>query len=301
MTDIAFFRPDTDGRVIPLAASRSLWAPGTLNGPAICALAAHACESEFGDPGFRPARFTIDLFRAAREVPTGTRARLVRAGGRIQVVDVDIVQFADADDPASEHVVARSTTVFLRESQNPPGQRWQHAGETMSVAPPSLSPDDYTPRFSSGSAAGVGVSDVGVSGAGVSTAGEWQREMSLHQNGLRKRLWTRAVSAVAGQELTPFVRAMISAESTSLVCNWGSSGIGFINCDLTVTLSRLPRGDRIGVEADNHTEHDGISASTAGLYDVDGLWGFGVVTAVNNSAAEIDFTRADLQGRYREA
>ena len=110
-----------------------------------------------------------------------------------------------------------------------------------------------------------------------------------------------AAPAVVGAELTPFVRAAISAESTSLICNWGTTGIGFINCDLTVALSRLPRGDRIGVEADSHAEHDGISASTAGLYDVDGMWGVGMVTAVNNAAAEIDFTNVDLRGRYREA
>ncbi|MDF3285194.1 acyl-CoA thioesterase domain-containing protein [Gordonia sp. N1V] len=285
MSDIAFFRPDTDGRVLPLAYARSLWAPGTLNGPAVCALAAHAAEQRIAEPGFRAARFTIDLFRAAREIPTSTRARVLRSGGRIRVAEVDVVQFPDDSAAEAEVIVARATAVFLRESQNPPGQRWQSDAGARTFSPPTTAVDDWAPRFAS-DAAGVG---------------EWDSNMGNHQNGLRKRVWTRAAPAVVGAELTPFVRAAISAESTSLICNWGTTGIGFINCDLTVALSRLPRGDRIGVEADSHTEHDGISASTAGLYDVDGMWGVGMVTAVNNAAAEIDFTSVDVRGRYREA
>ena len=285
MSDIAFFRPDTDGRVLPLAYARSLWAPGTLNGPAVCALAAHAAEQRIAEPGFRAARFTIDLFKAAREIPTSTRARVLRSGGRIRVAEVDVVQFPDDSAAEAEVIVARATAVLLRESQNPPGQRWQRDVGARTFSPPTTAVDDWAPRFASDT-------------AGV---GEWDSNMGNHQNGLRKRVWTRAAPAVVGAELTPFVRAAISAESTSLICNWGTTGIGFINCDLTVALSRLPRGDRIGVEADSHTEHDGISASTAGLYDVDGMWGVGMVTAVNNAAAEIDFTNVDLRGRYREA
>ncbi|AFA71684.1 protein of unknown function DUF3705 [Gordonia polyisoprenivorans VH2] len=285
MSDIAFFRPDTDGRVLPLAYARSLWAPGTLNGPAVCALAAHAAEQRIAEPGFRAARFTIDLFKAAREIPTSTRARVLRSGGRIRVAEVDVVQFPDDSAAEAEVIVARATAVFLRESQNPPGQRWQRDVGARTLSPPTTAVDDWAPRFASDT-------------AGV---GEWDSNMGNHQNGLRKRVWTRAAPAVVGAELTPFVRAAISAESTSLICNWGTTGIGFINCDLTVALSRLPRGDRIGVEADSHTEHDGISASTAGLYDVDGMWGIGMVTAVNNAAAEIDFTSVDVRGRYREA
>lgn len=289
MTEIAFFRPLTDGLVASTPFSRSLWAAGTLNGPAVCALAAHRTEAEFGHPGFRPARFTIDLFKVARDLPTATRARLVRAGGRIRVVELDVLQYPEdgAPEPGSEVLTARATTVFLAASSNPPGQRWQRAQEATTFTPPPVEYTDYRPRFSSD--------------AHPPQIGDWDDAMGNHQDGFRKRLWTKAAPAVLGAELTPFVRAAISAESTSLVCNWGSTGIGFINCDLTLALSRLPVGERIGVEADSHTESDGISVSTAGLYDADGMWGVGMVTAVNNAAAQIDFTSVELDGRYREA
>ena len=55
------------------------------------------------------------------------------------------------------------------------------------------------------------------------------------------------------------------------------------------------------MEADSHVENDGISVSTSGLYDEHGMFGTGLVTAVNNAAAEIDFTSVDTSERYREA
>lgn len=289
MSSIAFFSVDSGGtdstgqsRFLPTRYAASLWAPGTLNGPAVCALAARAAEREYSVPGFRPARFTIDLFKAARDVPTATHGRLLRDGGRIKVAEVDVVQFVDD----TEVTVARSTTVFVKEATNPPGQRWERSPEMIKFRPPETDSDDPLPWF------------------GTATAGgtiEWSQDMGAHQSAERTWLWTRAVSTVVGEQPSSFERSVISGESTSLVCNWGSGGIAFINCDLTVALSRLPVGPRIGVEAASHVEVDGISTSTTNLYDSDGQFGVGMVTGVNNAAATIDFTAVDTGGRYSEA
>ena len=293
MVTIAFFErrdsaahPDVE-LLHPTRFSRSLWAPGTLNGPAVCAIAARHAEKAHGEEGFRPVRFTIDLFKAAREQPTTTRGRLLRSGGRIRVAEVEVVQFSSEDTLEDGVVVARGTTVFLKESDNPPGDRWVRPDDAVTFTPPDVSDDDYFPRFSS-------------DGPGA-PVGPWTSDMATHQDGYRKRLWSRAAPAVAGEPLTPFQQAVISAESTSLVCNWGTTGIGFINCDVTVALARLPEGPRVGVEADAHVENDGISVSTSGLYDRNGMIGTATVTAVNNAAAEIDFTTANSSGRYRDA
>ena len=64
----------------------------------MCGLAARAVETEFGDDEFVPARCTIDLFKAARDIVTSTRVRIVRSGGRIRVVDVDVVQHPEGAD-----------------------------------------------------------------------------------------------------------------------------------------------------------------------------------------------------------
>ncbi|OBA58051.1 acyl-CoA thioesterase domain-containing protein [Gordonia sp. 852002-10350_SCH5691597] len=293
----------------PTSYALSLWAPGTLNGPAVCALAAHRVEQQFGEDGFRPARLTIDMFKVAREVPTFTRGRLVRAGRRIRVAELDVVQsespnISDSDTAgADEVVVARATTVFLRTSANPPGTRWQRPDEAVTFRPPTdpIPDTDLMSRFSS-DAPDRDAADASESGGTTGASNSaWNTDMGAHQNGGRKRLWSHPLPAIDGEPATSFVKAVTAAESTSLVTNWGSSGIGFINCDLSVELARLPQGDWMGVEADSHLESDGISIGTAGLFDSHGMFGMGIVTAVNNAAAEIDFTSIDLTDRYREA
>lgn len=292
MAAITFFTQGPDGRYAPTKYARSLWAPRTLNGPAICAIAAETAEAEAGhtSTGLRPARFTIDLFKAAREVPTLTRSRVVRDGRRIRVVDVEVLQFLDADaadaavDESTEPVlVARATTVFLRPSTPPPGQRWQPATQDDFPRPPATEPGSYEAWFGH---------DKNVNG-GLEPF--WDNNIGSHQNAARKRMWTVPIGGVTSPP-SPFVRSVTGAEATSLMGNWGSSGIGFINCDLTVTLARLPVGDRVGLQADTHLEADGISTSTSGLFDEQGRFGTGIVTAVNNAAAEIDFTAAANQG-----
>src|SRR5690606_7544071 len=88
----------------------------------------------------------------------------------------------------------------------------------------------------------------------------------------------------------PFVRSAVVAESTSLVTNLGSEGIGYINGDLTVALSRLPVDDWILVQGDSHWAADGVAVGTSTLFDSRGAFGSGMVTAVANPAAQIDFS-----------
>ncbi|MEO9326363.1 thioesterase family protein [Gordonia aurantiaca] len=287
MSTIAFFEtvddPSDGTRHLPTPFSRSAWSPDAITGPAVCGLVAWAVEEEFGSDEFLPARCTIDMFKSARRLPTSTRNRMIRSGGRIRVVDTEIVQHPDDGE---EFVVARGTTVFLKTSTNPPGERWHRPAECVTFTPPERDPDGYAPLFSSDSPDGV--------------VGDWDPTMGNHQTGTRKRLWTRAVPIVPGKEPTPFQRTVIGAESASLISNWGTTGIGLINCDLTVAISRLPHGERIGVEADFHVEDDGVSVSNTGLYDRDGMFGTALVTAVNNAAAQIDFTKVDTMKRYRE-
>ena len=91
------------------------------------------------------------------------------------------------------------------------------------------------------------------------------------------------------QPVSSFVHATQSAESTSLLTNLGTDGIGYINCDLTLALARVPEGPQLGIEADTHITADGIAVGTATLYDRNGPYGTGIVTAVSNAAAQIDF------------
>ncbi|QKT08670.1 thioesterase family protein [Gordonia sp. X0973] len=284
MANPSFFT-ESDGRLHATRYSMSLWAKGTLHGPAVCALGARAAESAGARDGFRPARFTVDMFRAARSIPTTTEATIVRDGGRVRVVQVDILQHRDDDDPVC---VARSTTVFLKESANPHGERWT---PPSTFDPPPAAADDYYPFFAADATTTA-------DGTPVDTVA-WTHDFSAMQGPGRKRNWAQTLPVVPGEEPSPFVLAVTAAESTSAVGNWGTTGIALINCDLTVALSRLPIGRRVGVQAQFHSEDDGISVSTTTIYDEAGAIGTGVATAVNNSAAEINATNVTAGERFQ--
>jgi len=257
---LAHFIPDGSGGFNPTEFALSRWGENTLNGPAVVGLAAGVLEGEYGGPGFLPARLTADLFKAARRVPTVVRTRIVRDGRRIRNTECDILQ----DDA----VVARATMVQYRQSAPPPGQEW--VGEA-----------DFTPPSGvTGSVYFVGSDDVG-----------WDPSGEVHQNTSRKRVYHRTIDVIAGVAPSPFVRTVVAAEATSLVTNLGTRGIGYINGDLTVALCRLPVGDYVGVQADSHWCADGVANGTATLFDDIGPFGTGMVTAIANPAAQIDFGR----------
>jgi hypothetical protein len=122
-----------------------------------------------------------------------------------------------------------------------------------------------------------------------SDVGDWSRSPGDHQNDSRKRFYNSAIDVVAGEANSQFVRAVMTAEATSLVTNLGTHGVGYINGDLTVGLVRLPVGEWIGMQGDSHWAADGIAVGTSTLFDRSGAFGSGMTTAVSNRAAQIDF------------
>ncbi|WP_341268344.1 acyl-CoA thioesterase domain-containing protein [Gordonia malaquae] len=276
MSTKSYFIHGEPGRVVPTPLALSLWGPDALNGPAVCGLAAYAAEREHGREGWLPARFTLELFKSARRIPTSLQTEILRDGRRIRVVQVSVRQHDGDDDEGV--LVAQGNTVFLKQGDNPPGARWSRPTTDYNL--PETDPSDFHTWFYN--------DELG-----------WSSDMSAYQNGGRRRLWSRPVNVLPDVELTPFQRAAISAEGTSLSTNWGEGGIGFINGDLTLALSRLPVGDRLGVESDHHLEDAGVSAGTATLFDEHGPYGIGLVTAVDNTRAMIDFTRVLPSSAYK--
>lgn len=259
---VTHFFAEAGGAFHPTESALSRWGNDSLNGPAIVGLAARVLEREYGIDGFLPTRLTADLFKAARRVPTEVRFRLVRDGRRIRNSECDVIQDGT--------VVARAGMVQYRRSEPPPGEEWVAAAAFTA------------PAGVTGAAYVIGSDDAGWSDAG-----------SEHQNTARKRVYHRTIDVVEGERASPFVRAVVAAEATSLVTNLGTRGIGYINGDLTVGLSRLPAGDYIGVQADSHWCSDGVAVGAATLFDDVGPFGTAMVTAIANPAAQIDFGSPD--------
>lgn len=254
-----------DGGFMPTRFAQSHWGDDHLNGPAIVGLAARGLEIACGSTELRPARLTVDLFRAARNVLTTLDITVVRDGRRVRAAECDVVQ--------NGRVTARATLVQYRPSTAPPGNLWKSA--TSFPEPP---PTDGTVLPS------VGSDDAG-----------WTRSPSEHQNDSRKRFYNDGISVVAGESNSPFTRAAMVAEATSLVTNLGSAGVGYINGDLTVALSRLPVDDWIGIQADSHHADEGIAVGTATLFDSLGAFGAGTTTAIANPDAQIDFSTREFR------
>ncbi|UMB67459.1 acyl-CoA thioesterase domain-containing protein [Mycobacterium paraterrae] len=259
MAPIAHFTPTQSGEFEPTPYAGSHWGDDHLNGPAIVGLAAHALEKFCGSTEFMPTRLTVDLFRAARGVPTSVNVRMVRDGRRVRSAECDVTQ--------QGRPIARATLLQYRRSTAPPGRLWNSPAD-ISFPPPL---------------------DDGVQTAVDSDAGEWSRSPGDHQNDSRKRFFNSPIDVVSGCPNSQFIRAVMVAEATSLVTNLGTRGVGYINGDLTVGLARLPVGEWIGVQADSHWAADGVAVGTATLFDRSGPFGSGMTTAVANPAAQIDF------------
>lgn len=254
---------------MPGSCAQSHWGADHLNGPALVGLAARALETSFGDPEFLPSRLTVDLFKAARGVPTITKLTLVRDGRRVRNAECELVQ--------DGVTVVRATLVQYRLSAPPRGTEWVPSVEF--VGPPAR---DESRGI------GIGSDEVG-----------WTGAIADHQNASRKRFVNRTIDVVEGHHNSAFVRAAMAAEGTSLVTNLGTAGVGYINGDLTVALARLPRDEWIGVQADAHWAADGISVGTSTLFDSEGAIGSGMVTAVSNPDAQIDFRNDPFPDRTR--
>ncbi len=72
---------------------------------------------------------------------------------------------------------------------------------------------------------------------------------------------------VEGEELTPLVRAVMAADVTNPLSNWGDEGLQYINADMTVYFSRLPLGEWIGLEVTDHLDADGVAVGQSRLHD----------------------------------
>ncbi|MEV0080132.1 acyl-CoA thioesterase domain-containing protein [Nocardia neocaledoniensis] len=250
-----------DGSYVASELAISRWSSKQLNGVGVCGLLAKEAEKHSPGAGFVPARFTVDLFRPVLNEPITLRSEVVRAGNRVRVVDSWIMQHGQ--------VRARATVLYLAATDNPPGEVWE---PTLSLPVPERvldDPEGAPPLLKCGDE-------------------DWTTDFSAVQNAGRKVAWHNLPPLVAGEPFSPFQRAAAIGDVTNLVCHWGSEGVGYINTDVTLTLSRLPVGAELGLQALDHVASAGVAVSTATLYDRAGRLGTCVITALANARRQVD-------------
>lgn len=271
--ELSFFRADGDD-LLPNPLACSLWSKDQMHGVAVSGALSRALEQAVlaeGRDDLQPARHTVDLFRPARMSACRTSTTVVRQGPRIALIDAVLTQ----DDVP----VARASTVFLKPAEDAPGAVWtpEHQPELPPLDLAPVSDDPRIPIFGS-------------------EGGGWSQNFGEHQNAGRKSTWQTGVPTVSGEQGTPFQAVASIADATSMVTNWGSAGVEYINTDITLTLVRRPVSLEIGLRAVDRVARDGIAIGTAQVFDRAGVLGTAVVSALANAKRTVDFEEHNFGG-----
>ncbi|HEV7159161.1 MAG TPA: acyl-CoA thioesterase domain-containing protein [Caulobacteraceae bacterium] len=241
------------GAFIPGSVSRGPWSATSLHARVLIGLLAAEIEGLHGGPLWMPARLTVDLWRLPDLSPAEVTVRPLREGGRVKVIDAEYV--------SGGVTMARASCQLLRRTTNPPVRVW---------SPPPWDaprPEDIPPPAQ-------GIGDLG---------GMWTTRPITGAFGSlgQRRLWMAEVrELVAGEALTPFVRAALAADFASPFANAGEGGLAWINSDVTLYLHRLPVSEWIGVEVINHHATDGVAIAECWFHDVQGPIGSSSVAAL---------------------
>jgi hypothetical protein len=261
-----FFNLDGD-RYVPTEASLGYWGPGTLNGRVIGAILGFALDREFGNEDWVPARFCVDLLRLSPAVPLHVVHRVVRAGGRLKLIDSELY--------AGDLLVARSNCQYLKRTANPPVPTW--SAPTWDAPPPHgleldgrsrhwevrpIKPEQRTAPRAAGAPLPPGVSSANPPVLGVLSPFE------------ARQAWTRDTREIVdGFAHTPFTRVAAAADFASPLANSSLLSIDYVNSDFTVYLHRLPRTEWLGFDMVQHLAEDGVALGECWLYDEDGAIG----------------------------
>ncbi len=268
---LAMFTLEGD-RLVPAEIARSMWKHDQMHGVAISGALARALEmrlAELGRDDLHPARYTVDLFQPATMAPCTVATEVVREGRRICLIDAVLLQDGKR--------VARASCIFLQPSETPKGDVWTPL-EHPEPPPEDLVPPSDEPRVPHF------VSD-----------SPWSQSFPDHQNAGRKQTWQAGLPVVDGETGTPFQSVAAIADSTSMVVNWGTEGVKFINTDITLALARPPVGHEIGLSATDRVEYDGIAVGTVEVFDRAGPLGTAMVTALANASRPIDFGDVEFE------
>ena len=246
--NISFFRREGD-RYLPTEAAHGFWAPDSINGRMVVGLLGFELERLYGQPGWQPTRLTVDMYRLPRHAPVEVRTRLLRDGGRLRLAEADYI--------CDGVPIGRASIQFLKRSQSPPDRLWSPSN--WDAPPPHLVPPDS--RESS----------------------HWERRPILGQFGSAApaRAWFRETrELVGGFPHTPFTRVAAAADVASPMSNSSPDGIGYINSDVTLYLSRLPATEWLGMEAVNHQSSEGVAIGECWIHDEAGPIGSATIAAI---------------------
>lgn len=256
------YLPTSDPRVVestPL--SQSGWYEDGQHGGLVAGLLTRAVESTPTLTPMETARLTVDIFRVVPTVPLRVTASILREGKRIQLVRAHM--------HAGDTEVAQATAMRLRVADRPPPQAAMPDPTSLPI-PPTEAPLVDPNRV------GVGV----------------RGRVYFHRHGVEMRqaegafdrpgpgaVWLRILTPlVAGEELTPLLRAAITADHGNGVSSVLPTSWVFMNADLNIHLLRMPVGEWMGLRSVSWFGDLGRGVAHSQLFDTAGGIGRSVQT-----------------------
>jgi Thioesterase-like superfamily len=246
LPDAVFHR---DGnRFVPTELARGPWDPNAQHGGPCAALLAQLIEQHEIGPPAHVARMTVELLRPVPMQAIELRARTLRPGKKVQLVEASVL--------AGETEVVRATALRIRLAD----VAFADAPDDRLIPGPSTK---LRERFENVGGVNFGFAmDMSVARGEIGVPGP-------------AAVWFRlGVPVVAGEEPTPLMRVAAAADfgnGISGAATWDQHL--FINPDLTIYLHRLPAGDWVGLDARTWPTHEGVGVADAALYDEGGRIG----------------------------
>jgi hypothetical protein len=242
-------------RFVPTGIARGGWGP-SLSGHVVGGLLGWAVERAADDPDLQPARLTVDLPRPTAMQPIEVQTRILHDRRRLRLIEAVLTQDGDP--------VAQASALFLRRGAQPEGQIW-----SPEVPMPPLPDGGYSTLFMRTYGWGAGVQNPDP---------DWP-----HDSGPKYTWLHENRPLIDGEPLTAFTRAAMAGDITASIANWGTEALQFINADYTLTLSRLPEGEHIGLASLTHHSDEGVATGSAVLVDHKGPIGTGISVAIAHS------------------
>ncbi len=245
----AIFEPAGPNVYVPTEAALGPWTDQAMHGGPPAMLLAREIERFGTDAPMFVARVTVELLRPAGRTPLSVRARLVRPGRKVQLLEASL--WRDESEVArATALLIRRATVRVPERRDPP------------PLPLSEATTDWSGTYRSGPAYHV----LGV---------EIRAPRDAQNGRAPDRAWFRLkLPLVPGEEPSQLVRVFAAADfANGISFAVDPRTISFINPDLTVYLHRPPAGEWIMVDARTWLQPDGSGVSEGALYDEQGRIG----------------------------
>ena len=232
------------------------WSDNGQHGGVVAALLGRAIESVPTLAPMEVARLTTELFRLVPIVPLRLVTEVVREGKKIQVVSARAFGPDGTEFARALGLRLRVSELSLPEDANP----------ALHVP----TPDDLDPE------------DMAEWGIGEVEHTLYHRhavEVREINDGFKLRgpgaMWMRVhAPLVAGETVSPLTRAVVTADFINGLSRLvDTDKVLFMNADLSVHLSRLPRGEWIGVTASSRYQPGGRGIASGELFDIDSVFG----------------------------